>query len=105
MEPIGIPNILVVDAEEPAPAGFLGYPLDIVETKADAAQRWVRQLEVHGPGALQVDVTYWLATAPTRAKVKNAVSTFSERSHVFTPRQHLQKKPERAQRSSSKKGA
>ncbi|MBZ8176489.1 hypothetical protein GP475_10780 [Corynebacterium poyangense] len=84
VEPIGLPNILVVDSPEPEMTGLFSYPLNVIEAKADHSQRYVRQLEVAGPGQLTVNRSYWPAAIPVRRKTIADLREIPAKSHDFT---------------------
>lgn len=83
--PIGAPNMLLMDAPEPAVEGFFSHPLDLIEAKANHAQHWVRRLEVKGPGQLAVNRSYWKTAAPERKKLISQLRDFMESAHTHTP--------------------
>lgn len=83
--PIGAPNLLLMDAPEPAVQGLFSYPLDLIEAKANHAQHWVRRLEVKGPGQLAANRSYWKTAAPERKKLISQLRDFMEAAHTHTP--------------------
>lgn len=85
VEPIGLPNLLLVDAPEPPLRGLRPRPLAVIEQRADYAQRYARQLEIKGPGAISVDVTYWQAGSSARGSYINSLREFSYKSHLVHP--------------------
>lgn len=93
IEPLGLPNILVVDGPEPARRSFFDRPLDIVEARADHCQRYTRQLEVLRPGQLEVNKSYWRAAQVTRGKTVADLREFPAGTHRHTPLKQPQKKP------------
>lgn len=83
VEPMGIPNILVVDGPEPPMTSIFDRPLDVVEARADHTQRYVRQLEIKGPCALEVNKSLWSAAQSTRKKTIADLHDFSFAMHKF----------------------
>lgn len=98
VEPLGLPNILVVDGPEPAITKFTERPLDVIEARADYCQRYTRQIERFGPGRWEVNKSFWSAPQVTRKNIIAALREFSAASHKHIPLETSDKKSRTSQR-------
>ncbi|AGP31330.1 FAD-dependent oxidoreductase [Corynebacterium terpenotabidum] len=85
VQPVGAPNLLILDAPEPPGAARARRPLDIVEARADHCRRYVRQLEIRGPGTMTVDSASWSAQKSTRRAAVNDLHTIHVGALRFSP--------------------
>jgi hypothetical protein len=85
IQPVGFPNLLLLDTPEPPGLLRPRRPLDIVEARADHCRRYVRQLEIRGPGAMTVDSASWAAQKSTRRAAVNDLHTVHTTALRFTP--------------------
>lgn len=99
VEPIGVPNILVIDGPEPPQPRFFARPLDLVEAKANHCQDYVRQLEVIGPAALFVNKSMWTATPNTWRSFIASLGAFNQGNHEFNFPEDKGNQPKKKQTS------
>ncbi|WP_115597940.1 FAD-dependent oxidoreductase [Corynebacterium amycolatum] len=83
IEVVGAPNLLFVDA--PVTGLSARRPLDVAEARADHARRYIRTLEIRGPGAFTVRASNWHASPPDRRHQIRDLGTIDAASHSFTP--------------------
>lgn len=84
VEVVGLPNCLFVDGEYPSDAKPLGKSFAVAEARGDYARRYVRQLEIRGPGAMTVKRDRWLVQPGTLRGTKSALVDFVPDTHSFT---------------------
>lgn len=85
IQPVGTPNLLLVDTPEPPGLTRPRRPLSIVEARADHCRRYTRQLEIRGPGAMTVDSASWAAQKSTRGSAASDLRTVHTPALRFTP--------------------
>lgn len=80
---VGLPNTLFVDNHTPDPK-FDERSWGILEARGDYARRYVRQLEIRGPGALTVKRDRWRVQPGTVRGLINVLVDFDADAHDFT---------------------
>jgi len=84
IEVLGLPNTLFVDGPVPQDSYLKRHPLAAVEARADHCRRYVRQLEIRGPGALTVKHDKWLVQPGTVRGIRTTLAGFDAGAHAFT---------------------
>ncbi len=85
IQPVGTPNLLLVDTPEPPGLTRPRHPLRIVEARADHCRRYTRQLEIRGPGAMTIDSASWAAQKSTRGAAASDLGTVHTSALRFSP--------------------
>ena len=80
---VGLPNALFVDHPTPDPK-FDEKSWAVFEARGDYARRYVRQLEIRGPGALSVKPDKWRVQPGTVRGLKGVLVDFEPDAHEFT---------------------
>ena len=80
---VGLPNTLFVDYHTPDPK-FDEKSWAVYEARGDYARRYVRQLEIRGPGAMTVKRDKWRVQPGTVRGLKGALVEFDTDAHEFT---------------------
>ncbi len=83
VEVVGLPNCLFVDTEYPSNAQPVERSFAVAEMRGGYARRYLRQLEIRGPGALSVKQDRWLVQPGTLRGARAAISDFEPDTHVF----------------------
>ena len=92
---VGLPNALFVDYHTPDPK-FDQKSWAVFEARGDYARRYVRQLEIRGPGALTVKPDKWRVQPGTVRGLKAALVEFDPDVHAFTRAESYQAASRRA---------
>lgn len=80
---VGLPNALFVDYHTPDPK-FDEKSWAVFEARGDYARRYVRQLEIRGPGGLTVKPDKWRVQPGTVRGLKSVMVEFEPDVHDFT---------------------
>lgn len=80
---VGLPNALFVDYDSPVPK-VDAKSWAVPEARGDYARRYVRQLEIRGPGALTVKPDKWRVQPGSLWELKDVLSEFDPSVHTFT---------------------
>lgn len=84
VEVVGLPNCLFVDGPYPGNAKPDEKSLAMAEARGNYARRYARQLEIRGPGALNVKRDRWLVQPGTLRGTRSAIVDFVPDTHSFT---------------------
>lgn len=84
VELVGLPNCLAVDAPHPSDADISHRSAAVLEARADYCRRYVRQLEIRGPGAFTVKRDKWLVQPGSVRNLKGALTEVDASAHSFT---------------------
>lgn len=83
VEVVGLPNALFVDGPYPIESKPVDESFAVAEARGDYARRYVRQLEIRGPGALTVKRDKWLVQPGTTHNTRAALYEFVPDAHNF----------------------
>lgn len=83
VEVFGLPNALFVDGPVPRDSYLKRRPFAVLEARADHCRRFVRQLEIRGPGELTVKHDKWRVQPGTVRGIRSVLAGFDPADHGF----------------------
>ncbi|WP_083280049.1 NAD(P)-binding protein [Corynebacterium sp. HMSC29G08] len=98
VEVVGPPNLLFVDGPHASDARLKGKSMAVAEARADYCRRYVRQLEIRGPGAITVKQDRWLVQPGMLSGLKSVLQEFDAYPHAFKQASNYVQEDRRAAR-------
>lgn len=105
VEVFGLPNALFVDGPTPRDSYLKRRPLAVIEARADHCRRYVRQLEIRGPGELTVKHDKWLVQPGTVRGIREVLAGFDAPAHDFKRASNYASESASSERQTQQKSA